>query len=142
VAANVALALACGALLILTGFAIHLLCPGERLPELGNPFAPITADWLPGGAVTAVWIEVLKSGILINLILASLNLLPIPPLDGAHLFRTILPKRVSETYAKLGVIGLPLLLVLVLTDSLFYVFLPGALIALVLSALPAALFSL
>jgi Zn-dependent protease len=136
VGANVALAFACAALLFVTAFAITRLRPGHALPELYQPLAAVHADWLPGGVVTEVWIEILKTGILINLVLASLNLLPVPPLDGAHLLRSILPKRASEAYAKLGVIGFPLLLLLMFTDTIAYVFLPGLLVGAVLTMLP------
>ena len=136
VGTNVVLALACAALLFVTAFAISRLRPGHLLPELYQPLVPVKASWLPGGVVTQVWIEFLKAGILINLILASLNLAPIPPLDGAHLLRSILPKRASDLYAKLGVIGFPLLLLLMFTGSMIYVFMPGLLVAMLLTMLP------
>jgi Zn-dependent protease len=142
VATNVALALACAALLLLTALVIVLLCPGRELPELAHPLAPVSADWLPGGVAMGVWIEILKAGILINLILASLNLVPIPPLDGSHLLRSILPEKAAGIYAKLGVIGFPLLIVLMLTDALLIVFLPGLVAAMVLTMLPRMLFGL
>ncbi|MEN8152283.1 MAG: site-2 protease family protein, partial [Planctomycetota bacterium] len=132
VGANVILALVCGALLFLTAFAISRLRPGHTLPQLYQPLVGVRASWLPGGVVMEVWIEILKAGILVNLVLASLNLAPIPPLDGAHLLRSILPKRASDFYAKLGVLGFPLLLVLMFTDAILIVFLPGLLVAMLL----------
>jgi len=139
VGANAVLALGSAALLILTAFAIVRLCPDRHLPALAHPLAPIHAEWLPGGVVMEVWIEFLKAGILINLILASLNLLPIPPLDGAHLVRSALPRRAAEAYGKLGVIGFPILIILVITDLISYVFIPGLIVAMILTALPGML---
>ncbi|HSH45897.1 MAG TPA: site-2 protease family protein, partial [Longimicrobiales bacterium] len=52
-------------------------------------------------------------GILLNLILAVFNLLPIPPLDGSHVLYHLLPASVRDDYQRLGRYGLGILLVLV-----------------------------
>jgi len=45
-------------------------------------------------------------GIMLNLILAAFNLLPIPPLDGSHVIRHFLPYKALRVYDSLGLIGL------------------------------------
>jgi Zn-dependent protease len=142
VGANFALAFACAALLVLTALLISTISPGRQLPELSQLFSPITADWIPGGVLTAVWIEILKAGIIVNLVLASFNLLPFPPLDGSHLLRLILPQRAANVLDKLSAIGMLLLLVLIISNALDYIFLPGLVIAAYLTYLPGMLFSL
>lgn len=59
-----------------------------------------------------------EAGILINLLLMVLNLLPIPPLDGGRIMVSILPPGLSMTFARLEPYGLVLLLGLLLTGVL------------------------
>ena len=49
-------------------------------------------------------------GIWLNLILAVFNLLPLPPLDGSHIFRHMLPYNALRIYDSLGMISLILML--------------------------------
>jgi len=64
-----------------------------------------------GGAVEAlerplaVLQQMLLVGILINLVLAAFNLIPIPPLDGSHVFKYLLPPRWALQYQRLGGAG-------------------------------------
>ena len=51
----------------------------------------------------------LVQGIFINLILAAFNLMPIPPLDGSHVFKYILPPKWALAYQRLAGVGLLLL---------------------------------
>ena len=48
--------------------------------------------------------------VLLNLFLAAFNLLPLPPLDGSHIFRYLLPYNWLPMYDRLGIISLFLLL--------------------------------
>ena len=58
-------------------------------------------------------IGVAAAGILVNLLLMLLNLLPIPPLDGGRIVTSLLPSRAAWRFAKLEPWGVPLLLLLV-----------------------------
>lgn len=51
-----------------------------------------------------------RYGILLNLILAIFNLLPIPPLDGSHVVANLLPGPMAYAYRSLGQVGLLILL--------------------------------
>lgn len=53
-------------------------------------------------------------GVLINLILAYFNLIPIPPLDGSHVLYHLLPPEVGARYRAMGRYGVTLLLLTVL----------------------------
>jgi Zn-dependent protease len=57
-------------------------------------------------------IGVAAAGILVNLLLMLLNLLPILPLDGGRIVASLLPSRAAWRFAKLEPLGLPLLLLL------------------------------
>jgi len=68
-------------------------------------------SWLPAAAIAQ---EMLRWGILFNLILIFFNLLPIPPLDGSHVVKYLLPFGWRVRYQDIGRYGL-LILVLLLT---------------------------
>jgi Zn-dependent protease len=52
------------------------------------------------------------TGVWLNLILAVFNLLPLPPLDGSHILRNVLPYNWAQYYDRLGMFSL-ILMVLV-----------------------------
>jgi Zn-dependent protease len=51
-------------------------------------------------------------GIIINLVLATFNLIPIPPLDGSHVVKHLLPPKWAFNYQRIGRYGLVILIVL------------------------------
>jgi len=59
-----------------------------------------------------------KAGIIINLVLGFLNILPIPPLDGGRIVAALLPYRWSIKYQKLESYGFLILLALMFTGIL------------------------
>jgi Zn-dependent protease len=59
-----------------------------------------------------------EAGIYVNLIFLFLNLLPILPLDGGRILASLLPNRVAWQYSKLEPWGLPLLILLLVTNVL------------------------
>jgi Zn-dependent protease len=68
-----------------------------------------------GGGVGEVLFDVgriARFGILINLILAFFNLIPLPPLDGSHVLYHFLPPAAGARYRELGKYGLGILLLL------------------------------
>lgn len=63
-------------------------------------------------AQTSLWVPVvvlLYQAMFINLLLAVFNLIPIPPLDGSHVLRHLLPDSIRQVYDMIGWIGLVLL---------------------------------
>jgi len=60
-------------------------------------------------------------GMVINLVLAAFNLLPLPPLDGSKVLQGLLPARAASAYGWLGRLGpLPLLVLVVAGRSLLW----------------------
>ncbi|MFN8572771.1 MAG: site-2 protease family protein [Gemmatimonadaceae bacterium] len=55
-------------------------------------------------------------GVLFNLVLAVFNLLPIPPLDGSHVMKYLLPPAWSLRYQQLSRFGILLVMVLLWTN--------------------------
>lgn len=72
---------------------------------------------IPPGVETLFLLQrMMVMGILFNLVLAVFNLLPIPPLDGSHVMKWVLPPAWSLRYQQLGRYGIVILLVLLWTN--------------------------
>ncbi|MGX8883448.1 site-2 protease family protein [Methylovorus sp. SPW-M1] len=59
-----------------------------------------------------------QAGIMINVVLMVLNLLPLPPLDGGRIAVSLLPNHLAEKYAGVERYGFVILLVLLFTGLL------------------------
>jgi len=99
IAVNLGLFVACAALFALSGF-------------LGGLFPGLTGS-------AGIFQQMMITGMWLNLILAFFNLLPIPPLDGSHVFYHLLPPGWGLQYRQLYALGfIPVIM--------FVYFLPGA----------------
>jgi Zn-dependent protease len=78
------------------------------------------------------FVQMAYAGIIVNLALAVLNLLPVPPLDGGRIVTSLLPARAAAQYARLERFGIFILLALLATGALGNIIVP-----LVLGALDA-----
>jgi Zn-dependent protease len=92
VATNLVIAVACVPLIIVVGVV------GSAVPAVATTGAIIQT--------------MLRFGIVINLSLMAFNLLPIPPLDGSHVFKYLLPPAWALNYQRVGRQGLLILIVL------------------------------
>ena len=59
-----------------------------------------------------------QAGIMINVVLMVLNLLPLPPLDGGRIAVSLLPNHLAARYARIEPYGFIILLVLLFTGML------------------------
>lgn len=76
--------------------------------------ARLAPDLITTWAIVA---QMAQFGILINFVLVLFNLIPIPPLDGSHVFAYLLPPRIAYRYRQIGFRGtLVVLLLLWVTD--------------------------
>jgi Zn-dependent protease len=84
------------ALAIVFSLVFALIVWGQRLmPELG-------ATW-------AILAQMARYGIAINFVLVLFNLIPIPPLDGSHVFYHMLPPHLGARYREMGRYGMLIL---------------------------------
>jgi Zn-dependent protease len=101
VVTNLAIALACALLFVALGFLTELV-----------PGIAFVADTAQRMMMWGVWL---------NLILCFFNLIPIPPLDGSHLFYYLLPPNLGAQYRSIQRFGiLPLLALMLLAPGLFH----------------------
>jgi Zn-dependent protease len=83
---------------------------GQRAPSLAGSLG--------------VFQEMMYQGMRLNLVLAFFNLIPIPPLDGSHVFYHLLPPGWGLKYRQFYALGmLPLLLILWLAPGVINIFL-------------------
>jgi Zn-dependent protease len=64
------------------------------------------------------------AGVLINVILMVLNLLPIPPLDGSRVVASLLPYNAARSYARIEPYGLFIVVALLVTGLLGRIVMP------------------
>ena len=69
-------------------------------------------------------LEMSKVGIMINLVLMVLNLLPLPPLDGGRIAVSLLPMNLAVRLSRLEQYGFIILIVLLFTGVLGKIILP------------------
>jgi Zn-dependent protease len=69
----------------------------------------------PASETMAILQLMMFYGVIFNLVLAVFNLLPIPPLDGSHVFKYLLPPAWALRYQQVGRFGMIILLVLIAT---------------------------
>lgn len=65
------------------------------------------------------WFQMAVIGIQINLVLMALNLLPLLPLDGGRILFSLLPNQLAWQYGRLEPYGMMILIVLLVTGSLW-----------------------
>ncbi|HUP02005.1 MAG TPA: site-2 protease family protein [Gemmatimonadota bacterium] len=95
------------------------------LLALGLAGVLLGARLATGGVPNALF-QVCAYGILLNLVLAVFNLLPVPPLDGSHVVANLLPRRTAYAYQSLGRFGLVIVLLLLFIPGLIdVIFLPA-----------------
>lgn len=86
--------------------------------------AALFQTMLPTSAVEFLYLMG-SAGIIINIVLMVLNLIPIPPLDGSRIVSSILPGPWAYRYSRLEPYGLPVLLVLLVSGMLGKVLTPA-----------------
>jgi Zn-dependent protease len=95
----------------LAGVATNLVIALACVPII--PLLGLIGRAVPAVAPSLSLIQLmLVYGVTINLILIAFNLLPIPPLDGSHVMKYLLPPAWALRYQQIGQYGLLILIVL------------------------------
>jgi len=78
---------------------------------------------LPAGSFR-LYYTVLRGGMIINLVLAFFNLIPIPPLDGSHILENMLPYEYARYFQAMRPYGFIILLIVIMTPLISIAFWP------------------
>lgn len=66
----------------------------------------------------------LKSSVIINIVLAAFNMIPIPPLDGGRVFVGFLPQKLAFHFSRIEPFGFIIVMILIATGLANYFVLP------------------
>ena len=97
VATNLVIALLCAVLIVLTGLV------GRAVPAFSDTIAILQTMF--------------RTGVWLNFSLIAFNLLPIPPLDGSHVMKYLLPRPLAIQYVRFGRYGILILFALLLVGD-------------------------
>ncbi|MDR3352570.1 MAG: site-2 protease family protein [Zoogloeaceae bacterium] len=85
---------------------------------LGWAFFQMLLVSMPASGYSQALMEMSYFGILINLVLCFLNLIPLPPLDGGRIVTSLLPMPLARHYVRLEPFGLVILVLLLMSGLL------------------------
>ena len=85
-------------LILASGFTVLWILLGLFVPSLYYELVPV-----------------LRYGLLINVLLAVFNMMPIPPLDGSHILAYFLPPELSAKYQQIQQYGFMILIIFIMT---------------------------
>jgi Zn-dependent protease len=72
--------------------------------------------------MTPVFFDLFSMIVLLNLVLAFFNLIPIPPLDGSHILFSLLPEKFNYFKLQLSQFGFLILVLLIFSGAINFVF--------------------
>lgn len=90
----------------------------------------LMSSFILGGSLTSALAKMLGFGIIINLVLAFFNLIPIIPLDGSNVLMGLLPPNIAEKYRKHAPYGMFIIIGLAVTGLIRLFIIPPLMLTL------------
>lgn len=120
--------LALGAILFAALFAAVGLIRHSRM-EIFSAGGPFSDTYVSESLFLTYLVNCLKQGVIVNFMLATFNLVPIPPLDGSHLLTVLLPASwLRKIYAPLATFGFALIILLAASGFLSMLLVPAIIV--------------
>jgi Zn-dependent protease len=110
-------------LLAVVAFALVVAIRSADPPSLMDLYRATRNEGFGGGALAPVF-YLLYRFLMINVVLAVFNLIPIPPLDGSGVVMSVFGAPVARVYATVAPFGFLLLILLLYSGFLGRIFLP------------------
>ena len=86
--------------------------------------AVVLKAFVAAGSDSGIIVSIFVYAVMINLLLAIFNLIPIPPLDGSRIVAGLLPDHLANKYMNLERYGMYIVFALVLTGAFSYIVVP------------------
>ena len=96
-------------LVSIAGVSMNLVVAACLVP--GIVILGLLGNWIPSLGHSLSLLQLMfQQGIRLNLFLAAFNLIPLPPLDGSHVAKYLLPPSWAARYMRIGIVGFLLLI--------------------------------
>jgi Zn-dependent protease len=123
---NVLQAALCLSVLLAIGVALRLIDPQAEVQNFSAFAGAVRIRGFPGAQLLVTLVVFCKMGVLINLLLATLNMIPIPPLDGSWILGSLFPTTAGRLINQIRPYGFLILIGLLYVGAIDVLLAPAA----------------
>lgn len=117
-ASNVLIACLCLALYSSIGAVLSLMGPQVEIIGFRGMSPSVTVTGIPGAEVLSWVLKMLAALVTVNIMLASFNMLPIPPLDGSRVAGNLFPRTIGRMFDLLAPYSMIIFIVMLYTGAM------------------------